>query len=601
MESLDSQSIPAHLKEEKKPALTALRRLSFIRYLEGLLVTFSPGERLLLYLFSMALALSAWFLVIDLNAAVSTEVPASGGTLVEGTIGTPRFINPLLSVTQSDQDLTALLYSGLVRAEPGGGYIPDIAESYAISEDGTTYTFTLRSDAEFHDGTPITAEDVLFTIARAQNPDVKSVRRADWEGVVASKTDDSTIVFTLPNAYAPFLENATMGILPKHLWEKVPASEFQFSQLNTQPIGSGPFRIKSLTRDDTGAPIEYVLVPFKQFTLGTPHIKRIVYRAYANEESLLAAHDAGDIDSFVASSPRLLPDHMRGSIVQYPLTRVFGVFLNQSHAPVLSDAAARSAIDTAINREAVIQDVLGGFAEELRGPIPPGIMGRQASSTQTRIPNEERTARARDILSAGGWTFDDAEQVWKKGTNRLAFTLSTVDTAELVATANALADQWRAAGIQVNVQVYPLTDFNLSVLRPRTYDAVLFGEVVGRSLDLFAFWHSSQRNDPGLNLALYTNAEADKRLASARAETDRLKREALFGEFSTILQNDVPAVFLYAPRLAYIVPKHLNGVEVGSLTQPSDRYLSAYRWYRDTERVWNIFAPGVEDSTFLHL
>lgn len=603
--TFDSDSgIPPHLKETQKPALAIERRPGLLRYLNGLLVSFSPGERLFLYILTISLALSAWILVIELNRAISTEVPASGGTLVEGAVGTPRFVNPLLSITQSDQDLTALVYSGLLRVDPEGGYIPDIAESYTISDDGTTYTFNLRSDVTFHDGTPLTAEDVLFTIARAQNPDVKSARRADWEGVVASKTDDDTIVFTLPNAYAPFVENTTIGILPKHLWENVPASEFQFSQLNTEPVGSGPYRFKSVTRDNTGAPVEYTLIPFNNFTLGTPHIKRIVYRIYTSTEALVAAYEEGAIDSFVVASPKSLPETtaLSANLFQLPLTRVFGVFLNQSHAPVLADAAARTAIDQAVDKHAIVQTVLGGYAEAVSGPIPPGIMSRPAtSSSPTRMSPEERIEMARATLSAGGWSFSEEEQIWKKGTNRLAFTLSTADTEELVATANMLSEQWRAAGIPVTVQVYPLTDFNLSVLRPRTYDAILFGEIVGRSLDLFAFWHSSQRNDPGLNLSLYTNAEADKKLASARAESNRLNREALFQEFAAILAKDTPAVFLYSPRLAYMVPKHLNGMEVGALTQPSDRFKGVYRWYRDTERVWTIFAPGVQEGTFFHL
>ncbi len=157
-------------------------------------------------------------------------------------------------------------------------------------------------------------------------------------------------------------------------------------------------------------------------------------------------------------------------------------------------------------------------------------------------------------------------------------------------TAGEQCAAWNAAGIKTEVHVYPLTEFNQTILRPRAYDAILFGEVVGRSLDLFAFWHSSQRNDPGLNLALYTSSAADKALADARASSDSAARQEHLRAFLEEVAKDKPAVFLYAPEIAYILPSRLQGVELGTLTTPADRFLTIHTWYRDTERVWNIFS-----------
>jgi peptide/nickel transport system substrate-binding protein len=139
------------------------------------------------------------------------------------------------------------------------------------------------------------------------------------------------------------------------------------------------------------------------------------------------------------------------------------------------------------------------------------------------------------------------------------------------------------------VQIYPLSELNTSVIRPRDYDALLFGEVVGRSLDLFAFWHSSQRNDPGLNLAMYASSKVDTYLSEARATVDETKRNSLYAQFASALQKDSPAVFLYAPEFLYVVPKSLQGVELGALTTPSDRFLNVYQWYSETESVWSVF------------
>ena len=175
---------------------------------------------------------------------------------------------PFHAVGVHEKSVGALAYSGLMRATPEGGLIPDLAERVEISEDGTIYTFTLRPALTFHDDAPLTSADVLFTIARAQDPEIKSARRADWEGVSAVAPDPRTVVFTLPHAYAPFLENATLGILPKRLWESVSAEEFPFSPLNTRPVGSGPYKVAGFDENATGAATRYSLSSFDAFARG---------------------------------------------------------------------------------------------------------------------------------------------------------------------------------------------------------------------------------------------------------------------------------------------------------------------------------------------
>ncbi|MEK7509358.1 MAG: peptide ABC transporter substrate-binding protein [Patescibacteria group bacterium] len=578
-------------------------RVPRLKTLEELLRIFSPAERLALYVLSFFLALSAFVLLIEANALVSVEVPAPGGTLTEGIVGTPRFVNPLLAASQSDRDLTTLVYSGLLREEPDGTFTPDLAESYEISEDGTVYTFHLREGLTFHDGAPLTSDDVLFTMSLAQNVDAKSPRRADWEGVTVAAPDAQTIQFTLPHAYAPFLENATLGILPKHLWESVRVEEFAFSPLNTHPVGSGPYKVRDVIFDETGAPTAYELTPFSEFTLGEPYLTRITFTVYVNDAALLAAYEGGDIDSFVASSPKTVPETFVRSaqVMRMPLSRIFGVFLNQNHAAILTNASVRAALDAALDKEFIINSILGGYASALEGPIPPELLPRErvesASSTiATTTPELDHSEEAQRILSRGGWKFTEASATstegrgsWAKDKQTLSLTLTTADTEELVATANAVAESWRAVGIPTEVQVYPLQDFNQNILRPRNYDAILFGEVVGRSLDLFALWHSSQRNDPGLNLSLYANAAADKALAAARAETDAEVRLDLLREFLAEVEGDKPAVFLYAPEIIYLLPTYVHGVELGTVTESSERFANVYEWYRDTERVWDIF------------
>lgn len=578
-----------------KDTLTSPRRFSPLHRIEQLLPAFAPGERLVLYALSASLALSTFAIVALVSSAASVTVPASGGALVEGMIGPARFLNPLLATSQADEDITQLVYSGLMRATADGDLVPDLAESYTISPDGTTYTFTLRTGLSFHDGTPLTAEDIVYTVGEAQNPAIKSLRRADWEGVQVSAPDSRTVVFTLSRSYAPFIENTTMGILPARLWRNTDPEEFLFHRLNTDPIGSGPYKVATLSTDESGAPVRYSLVPFNDFALGAPYLQEITLRFYPTQVAEIEALASGEIDAIAGISPAQVALLNRSDVqtLASPLQRVFGVFFNQNHSAVLTDSAARTALDAAIDKERLVSIVLAGYGIPLDGPMLSKTAGfASTSQTVSTAYTQESIAAAKAILADGGWIFDNESGAWQKSKQPLSFTLSTADAPELVKTADAIATAWRQAGIQVAVQVYPIADLNTTIIRPRAYDALLFGEVVGRSLDLFAFWHSSQRNDPGLNLALYANAGADTVLAQARATTDRQDRDRLFSQFAEILKGDMPAVFLYAPEFLYVAPTSVRGVQLGTMTVPSDRYLSIHEWYTDTEEVWALFTDA---------
>ena len=203
-------------------------------------------ERAFLLGLFFVLALSTLFMLSEVIQNFSRKVPASGGSLTEGIIGTPRFINPVIARSEADKDLVALIYSGLMRPNHNGTLIPDLAETYTLSDDGTLYTFTLRANAVFHDGTRLTSEDVIYTIRQIQNPLIDSPLARAWEGVSVSAPDDRTVVFKLDTPYAPFISNATVGIIPQHLWQETTSETFAVHRLNTEPIGSGPFMTNSI-------------------------------------------------------------------------------------------------------------------------------------------------------------------------------------------------------------------------------------------------------------------------------------------------------------------------------------------------------------------
>lgn len=584
------------MKNLWRTAQTAVH-LPFLDKAQDTVAALGVGGRALFLFFSALLVLSSAGLLYTLKSDLVVTVPSRGGSLSEGILGSPRFINPILSISDADRDLTALVYSGLLRATPQGGYTPDLAESYRVSEDGTVYTFTLRDNLTFHDGTPVTAEDVAYTVTKAQDPALKSPLRANWDGVQVAAPDAKTVEFTLKSAYAPFIENLTLGILPKARWAFVSDEEFAFSELNASPVGSGPYAVSGIDRTSSGIPSTYKLRSFDHYALGEPYLETLTLRFYQSESALTAALNRGEIDSASGISPDNLGDIPAERILTSPLNRVFGVFFNQNQSVVLRDKAVRIALDAAVNRDELVRQVLGGYGTPLVGPVPPTIAGKAYDiGTST---SADLAAAARAQLIAKGWKpREDGILQKTTGTGSkattvtLEFDLATANVPELRAAAEYLRESWSLVGAQVDVKIFEQGDLSQNIIRPRKYDTLLFGEVVGRELDLFAFWHSSQRNDPGLNIAGYANSTADKALEALRQTADPEKRIDLLETFTKEFSNDLPAVFLYAPDFVYSIPNDIAGVDLGFIETPDDRFLSLPQWHKETDDVWPVFARG---------
>lgn len=546
----------------------------------------SPFDWLVVGIFFVIMAYGAGQLLVTASYQLSEEVPVYGGTHIEGVVGSPRFINPLLAVSETDNDLTTLTFGGLMRSEINGSLSPYLAESYEVSPDGLSYTFTLKENIAFHDGSPITADDVVFTIQAAKNPEIKSPRRANWDGVEVIAVDERTITFTLREPFGLFLENTTMGILPKRLWENITPEEFPFSDLNTNPIGSGMYRVASVKKSGSGVPTEYRLVA-SRVTSERPFISTFIFKFYPNQEALLQALSAGDIDA----AHSIVPENLMRNIVSQEaiFARVFGVFFNQNQKELFADEIVRQALDESLDKKAIVDKILNGYGTPLSGPLPP----RDVAPVIENSDSDTRRAEAQQLLLDDGWEIGEDgvfQKTVKKETTRLQFVLATANASELKAAAEEVAEQWRAFGADVTVQFFDQTDLNLSVIRPRKYDALLFGEVIGRELDLFAFWHSSQRNDPGLNIALYANIATDKYLADARNTLDAEERRHLAEEAASEITSETAAVFLYSPHFIYVHEPHLQGVALGTISKSSDRFVGIQNWYVQTERVWPFFA-----------
>lgn len=551
-----------------------------------------PKKERVVFLVLAAVFIGSFLLFLwQANNKISIVIPERGGALKEGIIGTPRFINPLLAISDADRDMATLIYSGLMRPDNKGGLEMDLAEKYEISNDGLEYTFTIKPGSVWHDGEPITSDDIIFTVQQAKDPILKSAKRASWEGVTAEKIDDRTVKFILEKPYTPFLENTTLGILPKHLWKEATSDLMSFSDLNINPVGSGPYKIKSVSRDSSGIISSAVLEANKKFALGSPYIDKISIKFYPSEEKLINAYKNREIDGVSAVAPLMLEEIKRkdSNIKIFSLPRIFGVFFNKNSAKIFAQKEVRQALEMATDKKKIIEEALKGFGTQLDCPIPPGTIGALPKKNNTPSIDD-----AKKLLEKNGWKAGNdgiyEKKISKNETLRLSFSVSTSNVPELKNAAELIKSMWEKVGAAVEVKVFEIGDLNQNIIRPRKYDALLFGEVVGRDPDPFVFWHSSQRNDPGLNIAMYTNITVDKLLEKARTISNEEERKEIYGQFQEEIEKDVPAVFLYSPYFIYIAPQSLSGMEGSeSITTPSERFSQIYKWYLETGKVWKIF------------
>jgi peptide/nickel transport system substrate-binding protein len=553
--------------------------------------SFSPIERVLFVLALLGILAGVIGAFASLHMGNSTTLPARGGTLTEGIVGTPRFINPILTVSDADSDMTTLIFSGLMRIDNRGELVPDLAKSYTISDEGKTYTFTLRDKLTFHDGRPLSASDVLFTIESIRDPLLRSPKRIAWEGISVEAPNRTTIVFQLPEPYAGFLSNATLGVIPKHLWNGLAKDQFMFSDMNVRPIGSGPFFVDDITTTKRGIPISYTLKAFRGYHDVPAFLNRFIVKFYATDNDLALAFNNGNID-LAGGLQEEARDALRHAVqsISFPLPRIFGVFLNYNQKPLFLESSVGKALDRAINRERIITGILGGNGVPLTSPFVPGMVGWNEETLESRFNPEEAEA----ILKKNGWDRNEETGRWQKTkdkkTTELAFSLATSDTPHLKRVAEFIQEDLESIGIAIELQVYDSQSLQEEVIRPRRYDALLFGQTYNHDSDLFAFWHSSQRNDPGLNIALYANVKVDHALESILRSTDEDQKIEDYETIRSELEKDMPALFLFAPRYLYATRKWVgNFGEEHLLYGIRERLSSAPTWYQRTHRVWKTF------------
>jgi len=505
-----------------------------------------------------------------------------GGTLVEGIAGNPQSINPILCHSNSiDRDLCALVFSGLTRLNGKGEIEPDLAQRWEVSGDGTSYTFYLRQEVTWHDGAPFTAEDVVFTIHAIQHADFQGATFLSdmWRTVVVEQLDAYTVRFTLREPWAPFLDHTTIGVLPVHVLGSMPISEMAESKFSASPVGTGPFRISEVSAR------RIVLGTYSGYYQSRPYLDRIEFRFYPTDQAVMDARQRGEVTSVA----RILPEHLQDvqadenlTLYSAPLSGYNLVFLNLDRG-IFQDDAVRQAMMYAIDRQGLVDEILGGQGIVVDSPILPFSWAYDPSvGTHEYDPLKAVTA-----LENADWFDENSDGARERGPLKLEFTLSTnEDDATRVQLVQAISEQLAVVGIRAIPETLPWEELVRDRLRLRRYDAVLTGwQDLPPDPDPYPYWHSSQANENGLNFANYIDEPVDRLLAEARSIIDAEQRYVLYQEFQHLFAEEVPSLLLYQPVYNYAMDSSIHGVQIGPMSDSSARFATVTGWYLATQRM----------------
>ena len=495
-------------------------------------------------------------------------------------------MNPLLCDSDADRDLCGLLFSGLTRFDENGDVVPDLASTWSISESGLTYTFKLRPDAKWEDGTPITAEDVLFTVKLLQDKDFPGRQDigALWRTVKADKIDNYTVQFALRQPYAPFLDITTVGLLPQHILANVPAAELRGLPFNLQPKGSGQWKLSEV--NSVSNRVSTIALEHSGTYTGIgpkPKITRLVFRYYSNSQALLDAFKNGDVDSManLGSADQQKAEALDDvTVYSSRISRYISVFVNlrkESSAIALIDNQVRQALMYALDRDAIIRDALNGRGAVADSPFVPDTWAFDPTAPRYTYDPQ----RARQLLRNAGYELTAIApsnvEVWQKAGEAIDFTLLTPDSGVYPAVAEAIAKQWRAIGVQVTVQPVRNLAAVFAATRPLQFQLALVAVPLDGDPDPYAYWHQS-RMVTGQNYTGWDSKEASDLIEQARTTSDRAVRADRYHQFQKLWTNELPALPLYFPTYRYYVSSRVRDVQLGPITFMSDRLRGLARW-----------------------
>jgi peptide/nickel transport system substrate-binding protein len=519
--------------------------------------------------------------------------PSEGGIYTEGLVGSLSRLNPLLDLQNpADRDVDRLIFSGLIQFDSQGIPQPDIAQSWGTSQDGRIYNFSIRPEARWHDGTPVTSDDVTFTIDliksefSAYPQDVKDF----WAEVEIKKLDDATLQFVLPEPFAPFLDFMTFKLLPKHLLGEISPDQIPNADFNLAPVGTGPYKFDRLLVEN-GQVAGVQLKANDAYYKKKPFIEQVVFRYYPTSADALSAYNQGD----VLAVSQLTSDVLSGALKNPELNVYSGrlpresmIFLNLGNPEkaFLQDALVRRALLVGLNRQYIVDQIIGGQAIIADSPIFPGTWAYYGDTESIRYNPE----LAKALLKEAGYVIPaEGGEVRSKEGNFLELTLLYPDDAQHQAVANQIASDWKKIGVQASLEGVPYDILVSERLENRDYDAALIDINLTQSPDPdpYPFWHQSEITG-GQNYSQWDNRSASEFIEQARVTTDSEQRKRLYRNFQVVFAKELPSLPLFFPVYSFGVDQQVQGVQLPPLFDFSDRFSNIADWYLVTRRALEI-------------
>jgi len=544
-----------------------------------------PDIRWQLLLASTGLLLVLMLLSYQVQSAAlcTVTVPATGGTYVEGMVGRPNSLNPLLSDPYPvDREIHNLIFDGLVRYNEKGQLEPALAKEWSVSEDGLTFTFTLEDGRTWHDGQPVTTADVAFTYGLMQKEDFPgpSDLISLWQSVTITPIDEQQIAFTLSQPYAPFFEATTRGILPAHLLEDVPVADLATHPFNQSPVGTGPFMVQA--GQDWARTGRLRLSPNPASWRQGVQISDIEFRFFANADSLIAAFRNGEIHAVNGLSPTIIPQlaaETSARIFTSIAPRYSALFFNvsESGAPALQYREVRQAVGFALDRETLIDSILNGQGISFEGPYLPDNWAARPD-LMTAYSHQPETAGR--LLDSTGWV--GAGTRIREGVP-LVLKFVVLDSPEQRAIAGEIVNQLSRIGIEARTTFTADAASLREIMAERQFDMALVEVAPPNDPDLYDFW-SQEAIVRGHNYSGWNNRRASEALENGRQIIPQGERAAYYEAFLRQFDADLPALTLYQHVDTYVLSDTVKGVEIGRVWEPRDRYQSLSAWflnYRD--------------------
>lgn len=521
-----------------------------------------------------------------LSPYYQTLQPTKGGIYTEGIVGRFTTANPLYATGTVDSSVSRLIFSGLLKYNNQNQLVSDLASEVKADDRGLVYTVTLKKDIYWHDGEPVTPDDVIFTYRLIQNPDAKSPLHANWKSIKLDKLDDKTIQFTLPYPLASFKHLMTNGIVPMHKLDRVSPSQLRTVDFNTTaPVGSGPFKWDSIQisgQSPESREEQIGLSANHNYYDGVPNIDKFIVKAIHTRDRLIEQFNKQQVDAMVGLNKRPPEIGNDTSINEYevPLNAQVMVFFKTSN-DVLKDKVVRQALTKATERSEIVSS-LGYPVASTQGPLLSSHIGFAPDVLQQGYNVQE----ANKLLDQNGWVRGD-DGIRVKSGQKLQFRLASQNNNEYAYTTQILIKQWKEIGADVKVALEEDAELQ-STIALHNYDALLYGITVGSDPDVYAYWHSSQadiRSSSRLNFSELKSSQADSALDAGRSRVDPALRATKYRAFLTAWRDEAPAVALYQPRFLYITRGKVYGFEPKVLNTAIDRFANVQNWQVKTEHV----------------